>query len=106
VSDEDTLSEALSCMQGNLPSSLGGAVDCYCVDKIRIGQNVTISQYTFLCTATHDYESPHMPLVTGPIVIGDDAWVCADVIVGPGVRIGAGAVLPLQRRVSRAATRT
>jgi putative colanic acid biosynthesis acetyltransferase WcaF len=34
-----------------------------------------------------------MPLTTAPIVIGDWAWVCADVFVGPGVTIGPGAVV-------------
>ena len=74
-------------------SCLGDDVDCYCVDKIRLGSSVTISQYSYLCSATHDYEDPLMPLVTAPIVIGDGAWVCADVFVAPGVTIGQGAVV-------------
>src|SRR5436190_18865591 len=47
-------------------SCLSEEVDCYCVDKIRIGANSTVSQYSFVCSATHDYSShdmPHMPLV-------------------------------------------
>lgn len=68
-------------------------VDCYCVDKIRIGAHATVSQYSFLCTATHDESDPHMRLLTAPISIGDQAWVCADVFVGPGVSIGQGTVV-------------
>jgi putative colanic acid biosynthesis acetyltransferase WcaF len=34
-----------------------------------------------------------MPLVKEPIVIEDAAWICADAFVGPGVRVGAGAVV-------------
>jgi len=68
-------------------------VDCYCVDSVRIGAHATVSQYSFLCTATHDVTDPHMRLLTAPIVIGDGAWVCADVFVGPGVPIGEGAVI-------------
>lgn len=34
-----------------------------------------------------------MPLVTSPIVIGEGAWVAADVFIGPGVAIGEGAVV-------------
>jgi acetyltransferase-like isoleucine patch superfamily enzyme len=30
-------------------------VDCYCVDKIAIGANTTVSQYSFLCSRSHDY---------------------------------------------------
>ena len=74
-------------------SCLGDNVDCYSVDKIRLGASVTVSQYSYLCAATHDYEDPLMPLMTAPITIGTGAWVCADVFVGPGVTIGEGAVV-------------
>jgi putative colanic acid biosynthesis acetyltransferase WcaF len=77
-------------------------VDCYCVDKIRIGANTTVSQYSFLCSASHDYTShdmPHMPLVTAPITIGSRVWIAADVFVGPGVRIGDGTVVTARSSV-------
>ena len=72
---------------------LAPRVNCYNVDKIKIGTKVTVSQYSYLCSASHDFEDPRMPLTTAPIVIGDRVWVCADVFVGPGVTIGAGAVV-------------
>lgn len=72
---------------------LSEGVDCYCVDKIRIGAHSTISQYSFLCTASHDYTQASMPLVTAPITIGEGVWITADVFVGPGVSIGDGAVV-------------
>ena len=34
-----------------------------------------------------------MPLVIAPIVIEAEAWVAADVFVGPGVKIGEGSVV-------------
>ena len=74
-------------------SCLGDYVDCYCVDKITIGAHATVSQYSFLCTATHDASDPHMKLITAPIVIQDQAWICADVFVAPGVTIGQGTVV-------------
>ena len=80
-------------------SCLSEQVDCYCVDKIRIGAYVTVSQYSFLCTASHDYTDPSMPLMTAPIVIGERAWVTADVFVGPGVSIGEGAVVTARSSV-------
>jgi putative colanic acid biosynthesis acetyltransferase WcaF len=73
-------------------SCLGPDVDCYCMAPIRIGHNATVSQYAYLCTGTHDISDPHMKLVAYPINIGDGAWVCAGVFVGPGVTLGEGAV--------------
>lgn len=69
------------------------SVDCYCVAPVSIGAHATVSQYAFLCAATHDESDPHMKLVARPIAIGDQAWVCADVFVAPGVRIGPGCVV-------------
>lgn len=80
-------------------SCLSEQVDCYCVDKIQIAAHATVSQYSFLCTASHDYTDPAMPLVTAPIIIGERAWVTADVFVAPGVTIGKGAVITARSSV-------
>lgn len=82
-------------------SCLGPDVDCYCVDRVVIGARATVSQYSFICTATHDYHDPLMPLVTAPIVIGERAWVAADAFIGPGVTIGDGAVVGARSSVYR-----
>ena len=74
-------------------SCLSEYVDCYSVDKIHIGAHAVVSQYTFLCTASHDYDDPEFPLVSAPIKIGANAWVAADFFVGPGVTIGEGSVV-------------
>ena len=71
---------------------LGQHVDCYSVERIILGRRALVSQYAFLCAASHDYEDLGMPLVTGPITIGDHAWVTAGVFVAPGVTLGEGAV--------------
>lgn len=68
-------------------------VDCYCVDRLTIGAHATVSQYSFLCTASHDIYDPHMKLITAPINIADQSWVCAGVFLAPGVSIGTGAVV-------------
>jgi len=80
-------------------SCLSEHVDCYCVDTIRIGPHATVSQYSFLCTASHDHRYPAMPLVTAPITIGERAWIAADVFVAPGVTIGDGAVVTARSSV-------
>ncbi len=74
-------------------SCLAPYVDCSCVAPITIGKHATVSQYTYLCTGSHDFEQSRMPLITAPIVIEDQAWVCACVFVAPGVTIGQGSVV-------------
>jgi putative colanic acid biosynthesis acetyltransferase WcaF len=83
-------------------SVLGPYVDCCCADKITVGESTTVSQYTYLCSAGHSIDDTSMALVTAPIVIGDRAWVCADVFIAPGVTVGEGAVVGL--RSSRTST--
>lgn len=74
-------------------SCLGDHVDCYCVEAITLGRGAIVSQYGFLCSASHDYEATGLPLVAAPITVEANAWVTADVFVGPGVTIGEGAVV-------------
>ena len=53
----------------------------------------TISHRAHLCAGTHDHTKADFPLLRPPIVIGPEAWICADAFVGPGVTIGEGAVV-------------
>ena len=82
---ENLIMEKYSCLASN--------VDCYNVDVIKLGTNVTVSQGAFLCTASHDITSREHTLITAPIIIEDQAWVAADAFVGMGVTIGEGAVV-------------
>ena len=74
-------------------SCLGPDVDCYCVARVRIGAHAVVSQYSYLCAASHDYTRLHLPLISAPITIEDGAWVTADVFVAMGVTIGSGAIV-------------
>lgn len=68
-------------------------VDCYNVAPVTIGDNSTVSQYAYLCTASHDITSAMHPLVTAPITICDQAWIAAGAFVGMGVTVEQGAVV-------------
>ncbi|MCD7973424.1 MAG: putative colanic acid biosynthesis acetyltransferase [Candidatus Azobacteroides sp.] len=68
-------------------------VDCYNAAKVRIGKNATVSQYSYICTATHDITSKSHTLYALPITIEDNAWVASKAYIGPGVVIGEGAVV-------------
>lgn len=74
-------------------SCLAPHVDCYNVDKITLGANSTVSQKSYLCTASHDINKSDIPLITSPIIIEDQAWIGADVFIGMGVTVGQGAVV-------------
>ena len=74
-------------------SSVGDRAILYCLGKVTLGKNVSISQGVHLCAGTHDYTKREMPLLRPPITIGDDAWIAADAFVGPNVNVGAGAIL-------------
>ncbi len=74
-------------------SSLSDNVDCYSVDKIFIGKNSVVSQYCFLCTASHDINKKNLPLTTSPITIKNAVWVAADSYIGPGVVLDEGVVV-------------
>jgi putative colanic acid biosynthesis acetyltransferase WcaF len=82
-------------------SSMGYDVDCYCVAPVSLGAHSTVSQYSFLCTASHDVSDSHMGLTSAPIHIGDQAWICADVFVAPGITVGQGAVAAARAVVVR-----
>lgn len=72
---------------------IGDHVEVYNVDRIIIGAHATVSQFSHLCTATHDHDDPSHPLVTSPITLGTRSWVAADAFIGPGVTIGEGTVV-------------
>jgi len=74
-------------------SAIGEQVFIYNLGRVTLGSRVTISHRAHLCAGTHDHTKPDFPLVRPPIVIGSDAWICADAFVGPGVTVGEGAIV-------------
>lgn len=72
---------------------IGRHVNIYNLATVSLGYGANLSQHCHLCAGTHDYTRWDMPLVTKPIVIGSNAWLGADVFVGPGVTIGELAVI-------------
>lgn len=82
-------------------SSIGHGATLYNLGPIKIGRQATISQGAHLCAGTHDYTRADFPLLKPPIVVGDQAWICADAFVGPGVSVGEGAVVAARAVVVR-----
>ena len=65
-------------------SAISEHVFIYNLGRVTLGSRVTISHRAHLCAGTHDHTKPDFPLLRPPIVIGSDAWICADAFVGPG----------------------
>jgi len=61
--------------------------------KISIGSMTVVSQYTHLCTGTHDTSDPHFKLLFKPIQIEPESWIASSTFIAPGVTIGRGCVI-------------
>lgn len=66
--------------------------------EISIGNYVMIGQYTLLITNNHNYEDTEKLMISQSstykkIIIEENVWIGARVIVLPGVKIGRGSVI-------------
>lgn len=82
-------------------SALGKRVWIYNFANVIIGENTVISQDSTLCTSSHDYTHPFMPLFSKPIIVGNQVWIAAGVFVHPGITIYDGAVIGAKSIVTK-----
>lgn len=73
---------------------------------LTIGSDVLIGYESIIMTVMHRFEDPNTPIrlqgsLKEPVVIGNDVWLGARVIVLPGVTIGDGAVVAAGAVVTR-----
>lgn len=74
--------------------------------RIEIGREVLIGPNSVLRAADHRFEDPSLPIASqgherGTIVVEDDVWIGANVVVTRNVRIGRGAVVAAGAVVTR-----
>lgn len=74
-------------------SWIGDYVILYSLGKIQIGNNVVVSQKSYLCTGSHDYKRIEFPIYSDKIILEDGCWIASDVFVSPGIVIGKNAVV-------------
>lgn len=74
-------------------SYIGDRVCLYSLGRISIGAHVSVSMGATVCTGTHDFDDPNFQLIVKPVIIEDEASVCAESFIGPGVHIMRGGVL-------------
>jgi len=85
-------------------SLISGELHCDVGAPIRIGDRVRIGHQVSLLTVDHQVGPSEMrsgKTKCGPIEIGDGAWIASRVVVLPGVRIGAGAIVAAGSVVTR-----
>ncbi len=72
---------------------LGDRTNVYSLGRIEIEEGAVVAQESYLCTGTHDFDTPGLPLLTQEIRVGRCAFVGARVMVLPGVTIGAHSII-------------
>lgn len=72
---------------------LGDGAVAYSQGVIEIHARATVAQEAYLCTGTHDFSQRELPLITAPVIVGEDAFVGARAFIMPGVTVGAGSIV-------------
>lgn len=72
---------------------LGPGSEVYNLGHVTLRAGSTVAQQAYLCTGSHDFTHPHMPLVVGDIEIGPNAFIGARAFILPGIVVGTGAVI-------------
>ena len=62
---------------------------------VAVGNNVCLSQGSYLCTGNHDYRKSTFDLKLQSISVGSHSWIAASSVLGPGTQVGAGTVVCL-----------
>jgi len=81
--------------------AVADGAEIYNPAPIRIGSHAILSQNSYLCGATHDFDDPAFPLLAYTMEVGPYAWICARACVAPGVNVSEGAVLGLASVATR-----
>jgi putative colanic acid biosynthesis acetyltransferase WcaF len=74
-------------------ASVGDRANLYSVERILLDETSVVAQEAYLCTATHDFSNPNLPLLSAPIEVHSGAFVGARAFVLPGITIGERAVV-------------
>tara|TARA_B100000965_G_C19437671_1_gene689363 strand:- start:231 stop:773 length:543 start_codon:yes stop_codon:yes gene_type:complete len=63
------------------------------LDNVIIEENVCLSQGAVIMCGAHDYKKPTFNLITRPIKIESESWICTKSIVLQGVTCKKGSIL-------------
>lgn len=92
-------------MPWNLIMGNNSAIDfdalIYSLDKVVIGDFVSISYKVNINTGSHDYSDPHFALITRQVRIESGAFIGTESYIAPGVTIGKMAVIGARSVVTK-----
>src|SRR5262249_23879257 len=80
-------------------TTVAGACVLSAVESLTVGKDVLFARNVYVADHQHAFEEIGVPIRdqwvdrVAPVEICDDAWLGQNVVVGPGVRIGRGAVV-------------
>jgi carbonic anhydrase/acetyltransferase-like protein (isoleucine patch superfamily) len=80
-------------------TSIVGSCVLSAAASLRLGQRVLFARNVYVSDHMHAYDDPSRAVLDqgvtriAPVEIADGAWLGQNVVVGPGVRIGRGAVI-------------
>lgn len=80
-------------------SSLGSNNVIVSMDGVRIGKSVLTAGGCYISTGNYEFNDPDMPVMdqnlytSGPVTIGDGAWIGTRATILDGVRIGANSII-------------
>jgi putative colanic acid biosynthesis acetyltransferase WcaF len=80
---------------------IGEGAILYNMGRLRIGHEATVSQEAYLCGGSHDPSTRNFQLIAGEITIGEQAWVCTQAFIGPGVTVPEGCVVGARAVLTR-----
>ncbi len=92
----------LAANQAVVSTAMGVRIGLYSVlnggDSISIGKKSLLSGFVYLQTSKHGFRSKsesvqEQGFIHAPVVLGDDVWLGAHVVVLPGVGLGNGCVV-------------
>lgn len=68
------------------------------IGPVHIGKDVITAQHIVMSGMNHGYEDIHTPIwkqpsTTAPIVVGDNSWIGANVVITAGVTVGKHCVI-------------